>query len=95
LTWIYRYQTTRALDGKKVENTKAIGRVKDIGSSEAAAWKEVGRHGLDTSVDMSGGRKPSFGELTEHFLQNELKKESGIGLKAGETVSTHELLLDK
>ena len=56
LTWIYRYQTTRALDGKKVENTKAIGRVKDIASSEAAAWKEVGRLGLDRSIHMSSGR---------------------------------------
>jgi hypothetical protein len=68
--------------------------VKDIGSSEAAAWKEVGRLGLDTSIDMSSGRKPSFGELAEHFRQNELRKQSGIRLKAGETVSTHELLLD-
>lgn len=42
LTWIYRFQTTRALDGKTVENTKVVGLVKDIGSSEAAAWRGVG-----------------------------------------------------
>jgi integrase len=71
-----------------------IGLVKDIGSSDGAAWKAVGRLGLDTAMEMSSGRKPSFGELAEHFRQNELRKESGIGLKAGETVSTNELLLN-
>ena len=60
LTWIYRFQTTRALDGKKVENTKVIGLVKDIGSSEVAAWKEVGRLGLDNNIDQSHGHKPTF-----------------------------------
>ena len=94
LTWIYRFQTTRVLDGKTVENTKVIGLVKDIGSSEAAAWREVGRLGLDNNIDRSNGRKPSFRELAEHFRRNELRKQSGIGLKAGETVSTSELLLD-
>ena len=94
LTWVYRYQTTRSLDGKKVENTKVVGLVKDLGPSEAAAWREVGRLGLDSNVDQSNGSKPSFRELAEHFRQNELRKESGIGVKAGETVSTNELLLD-
>jgi hypothetical protein len=37
LTWIFRFQTTRASDGKRVENTKVIGLVKDIGDSEASA----------------------------------------------------------
>jgi len=67
LTWIYRFQITRAADGKKVENTKAIGLVKDIGSSKAAAWREVGRLGLDKEANGSGQRRPTFRELTEHF----------------------------
>lgn len=95
LTWIYRFQTIRALDGKKVENTKVIGLVKDIGPSEAAAWREVGRLGLDNNIDQSNGYKPTFCELAEHFRQHELKKEFGIGVKAEETVVTAELLLDK
>jgi len=95
LTWIYRFQTTRALDGKTVENTKLIGLVKDIGASEAAAWKEVGRLGLDKNVDQSHGYKPTFLELAEHFRKHELKKERGIGVKAEETVVIAELLLDK
>jgi integrase len=94
LTWIYRFQTVRVLDGKTVENTKVVGLVKDIGSSEPAAWREVGRLGLDNNIDSFNGRKPSFRELAEHFRHNELRKQSGIGLKAGETVSTNELLLD-
>jgi integrase len=95
MTWIYRFQNTRALDGKRVENTKVIGLVKDIGSSEAAAWREVGRLGLDTNIDQSHGHKPTFRELAEHFRQHELKKECGIGVKAEETVVIAELLLDK
>ena len=95
LTWIYRFQTTRALDGKKVENTKVIGLVKDIGASEASAWREVGRLGLDNNIDQSSGCKPTFRELAEHFRKHELKKESGIGVKAEETVVIAELLLNK
>jgi integrase len=95
MTWIYRFQITRALDGKTVENTKVVGLVKDIGSSEAHAWKEVGRLGLDNNIDQSKGLQPTFRELAEHFRQHELRKGHGIGVKAEETVSTAELLLDK
>lgn len=94
MTWIYRFQTTRALDGKKVENTKVIGLVKDIGSSVAAAWREVGRLGLDIYVDQSDGFEPTFSELAEHFRKHELAKVQGIGVRAVETVKTAELLLD-
>ena len=95
LTWIYRFQTTRARDGKTVENTKVVGLVKDVGSSEGAAWKEVGRLGLDKNIDRVGGCRSTFRELAEHFRQHELKKASGIAVKAEETVATTELLLDK
>lgn len=94
LTWIYRYQTTRSSDGKRVENAKAIGLVKDLGDSEAAAWREVGRLGLDLNLDQPNGNNPTFGELAEHFRIHELKKETGIGIKADETVTNNELFLD-
>lgn len=55
LTWIYRYRVTRASDGKKVENTRVIGLVKDIGTSDATAWREVGRLGFDVNIDQSNG----------------------------------------
>ena len=70
-------QTTRALDGRTVENTKVVGLVKDIGSSEGAAWREVGRLGLDKNIDRVNGCRSTFRELAEPFRQHELKKESG------------------
>ena len=94
LTWIYRFQTTRALDGKTVENTKVVGLVKDIGP-EGAAWREIGRLGLDKNNDRVSGCRSTFRELAEHFRQHELKKTSGIAVKAEETVATTELLLNK
>jgi hypothetical protein len=94
LTWLYRYQTTRASDGKKVENTKVIGLVKDIGASEAAAWKEVGRQGLDNNIGQADGCKVTFRQLAEHFRHHELRKKTGIRVKAEETVDVTELFLD-
>jgi integrase len=94
MTWIYRFQTTRPLDGKTVENTKVIGLVKEIGSSEMNAWLEVGRLGLNIIVDQSVEHEPTFRELAEHFRENELKKKSGIAIKAPETVIVAQLNLD-
>lgn len=95
LTWIYRFQTTRARDGKRVENSKPIGLVKDIGTSEAAAWREVGRLGLDIHLNQPLGHEPLFRELTEHFREHELRKASGVSAKAAETIVTVEGLLDR
>jgi integrase len=93
LTWVYRFQTMRPSDGARVENTRVIGLVKDIGDSQAAAWREVGRLGLDTN--WSVGSKPTFRKLAEHFRTHELRKRSGIGIKAAETAETDETLLDR
>jgi len=79
MTWIYRFQTTRPLDGRQVENTKVIGLVKEIGSSETDAWLEVGRLGLNIiKVDQPVVYQPTFGELAEHFRENELKKKAEL-----------------
>lgn len=94
MTWIYRFQTTRPLDGKQVENTKVIGLVKEIGRSETDAWREVGHLGLDIHLDQSVVHEPTFRELAEHFRENELTKKSGIALKAPETVIVSQLNLD-
>ena len=94
MTWIFRFQTMRPSDGKRVENTKTIGLVKDIGASEAAAWREVGRLGLDIELNHSTNQT-TFGELAEHFRNIELRKLRGVRVKAEETVSTHEILLDR
>jgi integrase len=60
LIWVYRFQVTRAPDGKRVENIKILGLVKEIGPSEAAAWREVGRLGLNNHIAVPNGHKPSF-----------------------------------
>jgi integrase len=93
MTWIYRFQTTRPLDGRQVENTKVVGLVKEIGSSEMDAWLEVGRLGLNIIVDQSVVHEPTFRELAKHFRENELKKKSGIAVKAPETVIVAQLNL--
>ncbi len=95
MTWVYRFQTTRAADGLRVENTKAIGLVKDLGDSTDSAWREVGRLGLDINANQVSGHIPTFRELAEHFREHELKKKSGIGLKAAETATVDESLLDR
>jgi integrase len=95
LTWIYRYQTTRPSDGARVENTKVIGLVKDIGTSATAAWREVGRLGLDIHLESTFGSKPLFRDLAEHFREHELKKISGIAVRAHETAVINESLLDR
>jgi integrase len=95
MTWVYRFHTTRPLDGKRIENTRVVGLVKEIGSSESAAWREVGRLGLDINLNQPLGHKPTFRELAEHFREYELDKKSGVRVKAEETVAVLELLLDR
>ncbi len=94
LTWIYRYQITRPSDGKQVEHAKPIGLVKDIGKSKADAWREVGRLGLDINAKRGAEGDISFRTAAEHFRNSELKRKAGIGVRAGETITTNELLLD-
>ena len=92
--WVYRWQTTRAADGKRVENTKVIGRLKDVGSSEAAAWREVARLGLDLlGAETAAVRELTFKDLATHYQKKELTKTEGVGVRADETVSVHELNL--
>ena len=95
MTWVYRFQTTRATDGARVENTRTIGLVKDIGDSKEAAWREVGRLGLDINADQDSGHRPTFRELAQHFRDHELRKQAGIGVKAHETSVISESLLDR
>ena len=92
--WVYRWQTTRAADGKRVENTRVVGKLKDIGSSEAAAWRKVSSLSLDLLADDAAeSRELTFKDLATHYQQNELKKTSGVGVRAVETVTVHELNL--
>ena len=92
--WVYRWQATRATDGKRVERTRVVGKVKNIGSSEGAAWREVARLGLDLlAAEAPTVRELTFGDLATHYQENELKKPSGVGILADETIEVRELNL--
>src|SRR5208337_3526735 len=93
-TVLFCYQTVRPSDGHRVENCKRVGLLKDF-PSEKAQWKELARLGYPALLDKPIGATPTFGELTEHWRNHELKKESGVGAKAGETVKIAEINLDR
>jgi len=92
-TVLFCFQTLRAADGKRVENSKIVGLLKDF-PSEKAQWKEVERLGYPKLLDKPIGATPTFRELAEHWRLHELKKTRGIGKKAGETVDVSESNLD-
>ncbi len=91
--WLYRYQTTRASDGKRVENTEPVGKVKDVGKSKVAAWMEVARLGLHLLAENPSTADLTFADLAAHYRLHELQEQSGVRDRADETVSVHELLL--
>jgi integrase len=62
--------------------------------TEKSQWAEVGRLQYRHLLNRSIGSTPTFGELAEHFRVNELKKASGIGKKADETITILEHNLD-
>jgi len=95
MTWVYRFQTARPADGRRVEQPRVIGSVLDIGDSRAQAWREVGRLGLDIHAGPNAERKRLFREMAQHFREHELEKRSGIGVRARETAATLECLLDR
>jgi integrase len=92
-TVLFCYQTIRSSDGKKVENSKRIGLLKDF-PTEKAQWREVERQGYSHLLNKPIGATPTFRELAEHWRLNELKKVRGVGKRAEETVDVAELNLD-
>jgi hypothetical protein len=94
MTWLFCFQVTRPLDGKRVENCKPVGLVADF-PDEKAAWVEVGRLGLEKHFDNVVGPEPTFREIAEHWRLHELRKEGIIGKKAEETADRDEHNLDE
>lgn len=72
-SWVYRWQTTRASDGKRVENTRVVGSVKEIGSAATAAtaaWREVAKLGFDLlDAENAAGRELTFNNLATHYRE--------------------------
>jgi integrase len=84
--WMYRYNVTRASDGKRVENMRTVCLISGF-PSEKKAWEEVKRKKLDL---LEGGTPTFFGTLIEHFKMHELDKSS----KAKGTISRDKHNLD-
>jgi integrase len=67
--WVYRYQITRASDGRTVENTKVIGLISDF-PTEPDAWAEVERRHLKPKTLTAN--EITFGALAEVYIAHEL-----------------------
>ena len=95
MTWLYCFQVTRPSDGKRVKNSKTVGRVVVFPDNEAA-WKEVGRLRLDKYLDNPLGSEPTVKEIAEHWRLHGLRRKNGvIGKKAHETAERDEHNLDE
>jgi hypothetical protein len=90
--WLFCYDVPRP-DRRPAENTKVIGLVKDF-PKKADAEREAQRRGFWKLLDPVLSISPTFGELAQHFRTGELKRNGPLSKRAGETVATHESLLD-
>ncbi len=68
--WMFRFNVTRATDGKRVENMRTVCLISHF-PSEKKAWEEVKRKKLDL---LEGTTPCTFGELIEHYETHELDK---------------------
>lgn len=85
-TVLFCFYTARASDGKRVEHSKVVGLLKDF-PSEKSQWMEVSRLG-DSSLLDKPIANPTFGDLADHFENNELTKDAGIGGRGSDTADT-------
>jgi hypothetical protein len=75
-TWVFRYFTTRQMDGRRVEHTLAVGLVRDF-PGESAAWGEVERQHLNQQINQPGFQgRLTFADLAHHYMQNELSEQA-------------------
>jgi integrase len=70
--WVYRFHTTRASDGRIVENTKVIGLLSDF-PTEDAAWAEVDRQHL--RIKPRQGSEITFADLAHSYMKSELRQD--------------------
>lgn len=73
--WVYHWYKVRPSDGRRVENTVAVGRVGTF-PKESSAWEEVERRSLNYNInepDSETGRI-TFGDLARSYEQHALPK---------------------
>lgn len=97
-TWVFRYYVTRS-DGKRVEHKTPLGPVKEIGSEESSAWREVDRQRLRENANQSQpfrGKPRTFGQLAQHYIEHELQPDQSEATieKAYTTAETYKRILN-
>ena len=65
--FMYRFYTTRAFDGKKVEQMKTIGLISAL-RTEKAAWQEAERLGFTKLSSTPTAAQLTFDALARHFI---------------------------
>jgi integrase len=86
--WLYCFRLKRASDGKLVENGKFVGYISKF-PTEADAWMEVGRLGLDRLIDKPEQDKLKFGELAKMYrVSGAIQRKGLTGKKASGTTYT-------
>jgi integrase len=81
-----RYYTVRPQDGRRIERTLFVGRVKDF-PTESDAWREVERQHLTEKINnptLRGGT-PNFRRIAEHYIDSDLLNPDVINPKADTT----------
>ena len=94
--WVLRFKTTRASDGKRVERSRVVGKLKTLPTKEHA-FAEAERLGLYRIVAGSIRGKLTFKILADAYLQ-ELGKKSTNGkrkAKAASTIEDRERIVSK
>jgi integrase len=82
-TVLFCFYTLRASDGKRVENSRRVGLLKNF-STEKSQWMEVSRLGYPALLIKSIAN-PTFADLADNFQKNELTKDAGIGGRGSDT----------
>jgi hypothetical protein len=94
---VFRYYVTR-FDGKRVEHKTGLGLVKEIGSEESAAWREVDRQRFRENANKTQpfrGKPRTFGQLAQHYIEHELQEDQSEATieKAYTTAETYKRIL--
>src|SRR5882724_13589362 len=88
-TWVLRYEVIRPIDGKRVEQTKAIGLYRDFPSHDLArAEADRQRPNLEQP---NFRRQATFRQIAEHFL----KEECADKTRAASTLEDRNRILTK
>ena len=84
-TWVLRFYTTRASDGKRVEHTLAVGLVRDF-PSESSAWAEVQDQHLHGQINKPDFKaRVTFGDLLVHYEEHELGDQTEAAIPKSQT----------